>query len=216
MESQPNVPLVPQQIPRAASPKVSLYTAACIILAVGALLCTGKGWMTFLVGPVAIASLILTIVFTQLYRSKEQSGTLHPWAWPVLLGYQIIFFLACFSVPFLGDTRDTSAFTFIAIPDSQTSSLDELSSVVAFIAFIVSFLLGLAVIFFVIKRYGSSPPVAVSPTSPLPPSVSANTVPQQPVQPPVLAPVSPAPGEGTTTSGVPAASPNQPDLPKTE
>lgn len=117
---------------------------------------------------------------------------------------------------FLGDTRDTSAFTFIAIPDSQTSSLDELSSVVAFIAFIVSFLLGLVVIFFVIKRYGSPPPVAVSPTPPLPPSVSANTVPQQPVQPPVLAPVSPAPGEGTTTSGVPAVSPNQPDLPKTE
>ena len=125
-------------------------------LAVAALFMSGKGWLMLILGPFAVLNLVIALTETIVCYSKERKGTLHHLAWPLLLSYQVAFFFACFSAPFVGDTKETSAFTIIKIPDSHMSVLDDVSFLAALLSLLLAFVFGFAVLLFLPRKDKSS------------------------------------------------------------
>ena len=161
------------------------YQTVVLIVAVAAFFMSGKGWLMFVLGPLAVFNFIVALIETLIYRSKEQRGTLHHWAWPVLLSYQIAFFLGCFSAPFAGDTSDSTAFTFIPIADTSGSALYNFSYVIAVMALMTSLLIGVAALVFVFIRSGHTQAVSSTPTTAAAPTVISNVATIETVASPV-------------------------------
>lgn len=147
MEPQPTITTTHTEV------KVRVLTTIACIFGIAAIAASVKGWMMFILTPLATVSLIASLIFVQIYRAKQQKGTLYPGAWPTLIGYTVSFFLTCFCAPMVGDAYQSSAFTFIAVDDTRTSTLYNISGQISAVAFLAACVLAVAVVVFaVLKR----------------------------------------------------------------
>jgi len=175
-----NAPVPVPSVPSTNEKRPFQYQMVVLVLAVAAFLVSGKGWLMFVLGPLAVLNFIVVLIEWLVYRSKDQGGRLHRWAWPLLLSYQIAFFLGCFSAPFAGDTSDTTAFTFIPVSDMSGSVLYTFSYAVSAFALMVSLLLGIASFVFLFIKGGhiqaASAPSTAVPTSAVSASATVEAV----------------------------------------